>query len=175
MQSLLWRSADRRTVGIRRGCHASRQVYSEVGESIQAHVKRTPPRMSQTKSKRLISDFRESIFPMGPHHRVETALMRQLGRFQRGTIVLPPGPPCGMPDDWAPTRTMGSANGSSKPRFPSALSQSPTIPSSRFAGGTSAAASRQERNRQTTKSVTHVLAQSVTHVLTRFPPRPSPR
>ena len=54
--------------------------------------------------------------------------------------------PCGMPGDWAPTRTIGSANWSSKPRFLSALSQSPTIPLSRFAGGTSAAASRQERN-----------------------------
>ena len=52
--------------------------------------------------------------------------------------MLPPGPPCGMPGDWAPTRTMGGANWSSKLRLPSALSQSPTIPSSRFAGGTSA-------------------------------------
>ena len=95
--------------------------------------------------------------------------------FVSDVRIEPQERPCGMPGDWAPTRTMGSANWSSKPRFPSALSLSPTIPSSRFAGGTSAAASRQERKEQTTQSVTHVLAQSVTHVLSRFPPRPSPR
>ena len=148
MPSLLWTFADWGAVGIRRGCYASRQVYSEVVRSAKCTIREHPSgclRQNQNASYRIL----ESRFCAG--QRVGTELMMQLRQFSVRHNVLPPGPPCGMPSDWAPTRTMESANWSSKSRFPSALSQSPTIPSSRFAGGTSAAASRQERrNQQTT-------------------------
>ncbi len=97
MQSLLWPFADRGTVRIRRGCHASRQVYSEGGENTEAHVLKTPSRMSRTKSKRLISDFRESILPTGPHNGVGTQLMMQLRRLQRSTMCSPLDPPAECP------------------------------------------------------------------------------
>ena len=53
--------------------------------------------MSQTKSKRLISDFRESILPTGPHNGVGTQLMRQLRRLQRSTMCSPLDPPAECP------------------------------------------------------------------------------
>ena len=67
------------------------------GEITEAHVLKTPSRMSQTKSKRLISDFRESILPTGPHNGVETQLMRQLRRLQRSTMCSPLDPPAECP------------------------------------------------------------------------------
>ena len=72
---------------------------------------------------------------MRPESKWNAKVSLRLARRRGTRKTAPPlDPPCGMPGDWAPWRTMGAANCGSETRLPSALSQSPTIPSSRFAG-----------------------------------------